>query len=155
MSVVRKLVLGLLVCAAASAQAATQSVAATTQTTQASAPAAPAATSSSSTASTPAASSSTTSGNQATTATTTTTKSTSSTASSSTTQLVNINTADEATLAKVRGVGSANAKAIVAYRDNATTPHQFTSVYDLAKVPGVTISARELKILATKRLSVS
>ena len=47
---------------------------------------------------------------------------------------VNINTADEATLMKLQGIGASKAKAIIAYRqDNGN----FKNVEDLAKVKGI------------------
>jgi len=47
---------------------------------------------------------------------------------------VNINTADEATLSAVKGIGKAKAKAIIAYRQENG---EFTSVDDLTKVKGI------------------
>ncbi len=47
---------------------------------------------------------------------------------------VNINTADEAALTSVKGIGKTRAKAIIAYRE---TNGAFTSVDDLTKVKGI------------------
>lgn len=74
----------------------------------------------------------------ATTTTTTTTESKDSAAKADTSAAasdkVNINTADEKTLMKVKGIGKKRAKAIVAYREKNGN---FKSVEDLAKVKGV------------------
>ena len=48
---------------------------------------------------------------------------------------ININTADEATLAKLPGIGSAGAKAIIEYR---AKNGPFKVVDDLKSVPGIT-----------------
>ena len=47
---------------------------------------------------------------------------------------VNINTADEAALTAVKGIGKSRAKAIIAYREQNGA---FTSVDDLTKVKGI------------------
>lgn len=47
---------------------------------------------------------------------------------------VNINTADEAALTSVKGIGKSKAKAIIAYREQNGA---FTSVDDLTKVKGI------------------
>jgi competence protein ComEA len=47
---------------------------------------------------------------------------------------VNINTADEVSLASVKGIGEKKAKAIIAYREKNG---QFKSVDDLTKVKGI------------------
>jgi competence protein ComEA len=47
---------------------------------------------------------------------------------------VNINTADEAALASVKGIGESKAKAIIAYREKNGA---FKSVDDLTKVKGI------------------
>ncbi|NOT58268.1 MAG: helix-hairpin-helix domain-containing protein [Deltaproteobacteria bacterium] len=47
---------------------------------------------------------------------------------------VNINTADEAALTSVKGIGKTRAKAIIAYRE---ANGAFTSVDDLTKVKGI------------------
>ena len=47
---------------------------------------------------------------------------------------VNINTADEAALSAVKGIGKSKAKAIIAYRQENG---EFTSVDDLTKVKGI------------------
>jgi len=47
---------------------------------------------------------------------------------------VNINTADEATLSTLKGVGPAKAKAIIEYRN---TNGQFATIEDLAKIKGI------------------
>ena len=47
---------------------------------------------------------------------------------------VNLNTADEATLKSLKGIGPAKAKAIMAYRQQNGP---FKSVDDLKKVPGI------------------
>lgn len=61
---------------------------------------------------------------------------------------VNINTADAATLAKVKGIGAKRAKAIVDYR---TANGNFNAVSDLSNVKG--ISKKTLK-RASKFLTV-
>jgi competence protein ComEA len=48
---------------------------------------------------------------------------------------ININTADEATLAKLSGIGTEGAKAIIEYR---TKHGPFKVVDDLKEVPGIT-----------------
>jgi competence protein ComEA len=48
--------------------------------------------------------------------------------------LVNINTADEATLTSLKGIGPAKAKAITQYRQEHGP---FKTVDDLKKVPGI------------------
>jgi len=47
---------------------------------------------------------------------------------------VNLNTADEATLTSLKGIGAVKAKAIIAYRQQNGP---FKSVDDLKKVPGI------------------
>ena len=51
---------------------------------------------------------------------------------------VNINTADEAALTSVKGIGKTRAKAIIAYRE---ANGAFTSVDDLTKVKGIKAKA--------------
>ena len=62
---------------------------------------------------------------------------------------ININTADEATLAKLPGVGAEGAKAIIAYR---TKNGPFKVIDDLKEVPGITDLTVER--LGDRRLTV-
>lgn len=63
--------------------------------------------------------------------TTTTTTTTATTAATPAADMININTADEAALAKVKGIGKAKAKEIVDYR---TKNGDFKSTDDLLKI---------------------
>jgi len=57
--------------------------------------------------------------------------------------VVNINTADAATLTTLKGIGPAKAKAIVEYRD---THGEFPTIEDLAKVKGIGTKILEMNL---------